>query len=101
MIGCLWSKCWLNIKGIIENGESPLEQTFHLKENQMAQVKPIIYSHLTISGFVVDEKFQKNTSKFAIPLERENPRSFFFHFVLFYFPLKLMAWSVDIDQGIH
>ena len=42
-------------------------------------------SLLTISGFVLDEKLQKNASKFAIFLEKENPNSFFsiFHFELF------------------
>ena len=40
--------------------------------------------HLTISGFVLDEKLQRNTSKFAIFLEQEIPNSFFFHFEIFW-----------------
>ena len=35
------------------------------------------HSLLTIWGFVLDEKFQWNASKFAILLEYENPCSFF------------------------
>ena len=30
--------------------------------------------------FMLDERFQRTASKFAILLEYENPRNFFFHF---------------------
>ena len=52
---------------------------------------------------VLDEKPPQNTSKFAILLEYENPRSFFSFFISCYFIFSLMnaLVYVDIDQGIH
>ena len=48
-----------------------------------------ILSLLPISGFVLDEKFQQNASKFAIFDIYENPKLLFpffiFHFMLLYF----------------
>ena len=50
--------------------------------------------------FVLDEKFQRNSSKFST---YENPKLLlpFFNFVLLYFFLKNALSYVDIDQGIH
>ena len=58
---------------------------------------------LPISEFVLDEKFQRNTSKFAIFYIYENPKLLFPFFIscYFIFPLINALVYVNIDQGIH
>ena len=53
--------------------------------------------------FLVNLKTERNASKFAMFMEKENPRSFFrFSFrATFIFPLMNALLYVDIDQGIH
>ena len=53
--------------------------------------------------FLVNLKTERNASKFAMFMEKENPCSFFrFSFrATFIFPLMNALVYVDIDQGIH
>ena len=53
--------------------------------------------------FMLDEKFQQSTSKFAIFYMCENPKLLFPFFIscYFIFPLMNALVYVDIDQGIH
>ena len=46
---------------------------------------------------MVNLKTERNASKFAMFMEKENPRSFF----VFHLELLLFSPYVDIDQGIH
>ena len=53
--------------------------------------------------FMLDEKFQRNVSKFAIFYIYENPKLFFLFFFFCYliFPLMNVLVYVNKDQGIH
>ena len=60
-------------------------------------------SLLPISGFVLDEKFQRNASKFATFYVFENQHSFFrfsFRATLGFYLMNALVY-VNIDQGIH
>ena len=63
----------------------------------------VLYSHLQFSGFVLNEKFQRNASKFAIFYIYENPKLLFPFFISCYFIFSLMnaLVYVEIDQVIH
>ena len=52
--------------------------------------------YLQKKGFMLDEMLHRNTSKFAILLEYENPHSFFSFFTSCYFIFTLMV----IHEGL-
>ena len=52
--------------------------------------------------FMLDEKFQRNASKFDIFYIYENPKLFFPFFIsCYFFPLINALVYVDIEQGIN
>ena len=59
------------------------------------------YALLPISEFVLDEKFQRNASKFGIFYIYENLKLLFSFRANLFFPLMNAPVYVDIDQGIH
>ena len=64
-----------------------------------------IVTLLPISGFVLNEKFQRNASKFAISIIYENPKLLFPFYIsdyfIFFSPVNDALVFVNIDQGIH
>ena len=60
-----------------------------------------MYNLTTISGFVLDQKLQRNASKYLLYHQYKNNRIGFFVF-LFFAKLYLLQWCyINIDLGIH
>ena len=66
-------------------------------------MKIYVYTLLPISEFVLDEKFQRNASKFAIFYIYKNPKLLFPIFILCYFTFSLFEafrWNLSSSTSL-